>query len=204
MMIGFVFLFCLLFRWGVLYRVLLVVRWCQVLYSSGFLSVSSHYLILPGVGSLVVYGLGVSASTPNAQGLIFSLSSLQSALLSQGHTSLMHMSGSLLSRSQMHSATCCFSLHVQFCQTIKITVRLALSTYSFSRRDLTHQNIRLHWASHWPCDVSRSTITITEPIIWKKPHKHLISHDPFCYLLIRILKHLEICEVKDERKLKIC
>ena len=45
-MIGFVFLLCLLFRWGVLHRVLLVVGWCRVLYSSGFLSVSSHYLIL--------------------------------------------------------------------------------------------------------------------------------------------------------------
>ena len=45
LMIGFVFLFCLLSRWGVLHRVLLVVGWCQVLYSSGFLCVSSHYLI---------------------------------------------------------------------------------------------------------------------------------------------------------------
>ena len=41
-----------------------------VFYSSGFLCVSSHYLILPGVSSLVVYGLGVSAPTPKAQGLI--------------------------------------------------------------------------------------------------------------------------------------
>ena len=46
-MIGFLFLFCLLFRWGVLHRVPLVVGWCQVLYSGGFLCVSSHYLILP-------------------------------------------------------------------------------------------------------------------------------------------------------------
>ena len=46
-MIGFVFLFCLLFRWGFLHRVLLMAGWCQVLYSGGFLSVSSHYLILP-------------------------------------------------------------------------------------------------------------------------------------------------------------
>ena len=51
LMIAFVFLFCLLFRWGVLHRVLLVVGWCQVLYSSGFLCVSSHYLILPRVSS---------------------------------------------------------------------------------------------------------------------------------------------------------
>ena len=43
-----------------------------VLYSSGFLCVSSHYLILPRVSSLVVYGLGVSAPTPKAQGLISS------------------------------------------------------------------------------------------------------------------------------------
>ena len=45
----FVFLFCLLFRRGILHRVLLVVGWCGVLYSSGFLYVSSHYLILPRV-----------------------------------------------------------------------------------------------------------------------------------------------------------
>ena len=44
-MIGFAFLFCLLFRWGILHRVLLVVGLCLVLYSSGFLCVSSHYLI---------------------------------------------------------------------------------------------------------------------------------------------------------------
>ena len=52
-MIGFVFLFCLLFRWGILHRVLLVVGWCWVLYSSGFLCGSSHYLILPKVSYLV-------------------------------------------------------------------------------------------------------------------------------------------------------
>ena len=57
-MTGFVFLFCLLFTWGVLHRVLLVAGWFQVLYSSHFLCVSSHYLILPRVSSLVVYGLG--------------------------------------------------------------------------------------------------------------------------------------------------
>ena len=51
LMIGFVFLFCLLFRWCILHRVLLVVVWCQVLYSSGFLCVSSHYLTLPRVSS---------------------------------------------------------------------------------------------------------------------------------------------------------
>ena len=51
-MIGFVFLFCLLFRWGVLHRMLLVVGWCRVLYSSGFLCGSSHYLMLPRVSSL--------------------------------------------------------------------------------------------------------------------------------------------------------
>ena len=62
--------FCLLFRWGILHRVLLVAGWCQVLYSSSFLCVSSHYVILPTVSSLVVYGLGVSAPTSQAQGLI--------------------------------------------------------------------------------------------------------------------------------------
>ena len=70
LVIWFVFLFCLLFRWGVLHKVLLVVEWCRVLYSSDFLCVSSHYLILPRVSSLVIWGLGVSAPTPKAQGLI--------------------------------------------------------------------------------------------------------------------------------------
>ena len=46
-MIGFVFSLCLLFRWGILHKVLLVVGWCWVLYSSGFLCVSSRYLMLP-------------------------------------------------------------------------------------------------------------------------------------------------------------
>ena len=41
------------------------------LYSSGFLCVSSHYLILPQISSLVVYGLGVRAPTPKAQSLMF-------------------------------------------------------------------------------------------------------------------------------------
>ena len=54
LVIGFVFLFCLLFRWVILHRVLLIVGWCWVLYSSGFLCVSSHYLILCRVNSLVV------------------------------------------------------------------------------------------------------------------------------------------------------
>ena len=66
-MTGCVFLFCLLFRWD---RVLLVVGWCCILFSSGFLCVSFHYLILPRVSSLVVYGLGVSVPTSKAQGLI--------------------------------------------------------------------------------------------------------------------------------------
>ena len=65
-----VFFFRLLFRWGVLPRVLLVVGWCWVLYSSGFLCVSSHYLILCRVSSLVVKSLGVSVPAPKAQGLI--------------------------------------------------------------------------------------------------------------------------------------
>ena len=42
----------------------------QVLYSSGLLCVSSHYLIFPWVSSLVVWGLGVSAPTPEAQSLV--------------------------------------------------------------------------------------------------------------------------------------
>ena len=45
-MIGFVFLFCLLFRWGILHRVLQVLGWCLVLYSSGFLCVSSIWYSL--------------------------------------------------------------------------------------------------------------------------------------------------------------
>ena len=40
------------------------------LYSYGFLCVSSHYLILPRISSLVAQSLGVSAPTPKAQGLI--------------------------------------------------------------------------------------------------------------------------------------
>jgi len=36
----------------------------------GFLYVSSHYLILPRISSLVVQSLGVSAPTPKAQGLM--------------------------------------------------------------------------------------------------------------------------------------
>ena len=58
------------FRWGVLHRVLVVIGWCWVLYSSGFLCVSSYYLILPRVSSLVVWGLEISDPTPKAQGLI--------------------------------------------------------------------------------------------------------------------------------------
>ena len=43
----------LFFRWGVLHGVLLVVSWCWILHSSGFLCMSSHYLILPRVSSLI-------------------------------------------------------------------------------------------------------------------------------------------------------
>ena len=46
--------FCLLFRWGVLHRLLLVPGWCQVLYASGCLCASSQHLIAPRVSSLVV------------------------------------------------------------------------------------------------------------------------------------------------------
>ena len=49
LMIGFVFLFRLLFGWGILHRVLLVVGWYQGLYPNGFLYGSSHYLIPPRV-----------------------------------------------------------------------------------------------------------------------------------------------------------
>ena len=45
-MICFVFSFFLLFRWGLLHRALLVVGWFWVLYSGGFLCVTSHYLRL--------------------------------------------------------------------------------------------------------------------------------------------------------------
>ena len=47
------------------------------MYSSGFLCVSSHYLVLPRVCSLVVEGLGVSASTSKAQGLISDIERLR-------------------------------------------------------------------------------------------------------------------------------
>ena len=53
-----------------LHRVLMVAGGCWFLYSSGFLCVSSHYLILPRISFLVVYSLGVSPPTPKAQGLI--------------------------------------------------------------------------------------------------------------------------------------
>ena len=60
---------------------------CRVLYSSGFLCVSSHYLILPRVSSLVVQGLGVSAPTPKAQGLISQQLPVQQAKLASCSTS---------------------------------------------------------------------------------------------------------------------
>ena len=84
-MIGFVCLFCLLFRWSILHRVLLVVGWCWVLYSSGFLCVISHYLILPRVSYLVVYCLGVSAPTPKTQGLSYCIQSSTFHILSLEH-----------------------------------------------------------------------------------------------------------------------
>ena len=71
--LGFAFLFCLLFSWGILHRVLLVVGWYWVLYSSGFVCVSSHYFLHPRINSLVVLGLGVNAPTPKAWGLFSSL-----------------------------------------------------------------------------------------------------------------------------------
>ena len=73
-MIGCVFLSYLLFGWGVLHRVLLVAVWCRVLYWSGLLGGSAHYLIFPRVrSSLVVSGPGVSVPSPKAHGLISSL-----------------------------------------------------------------------------------------------------------------------------------
>ena len=73
-MIGCVFLSYLLFGWGVLRRVLLVAVWCRVLYWSGFLGGSAHYLIFPRVrSSLVVSGPGVSVLSPKAHSLISGL-----------------------------------------------------------------------------------------------------------------------------------
>ena len=60
-MIGFVFLSCLLFGWGGWHRVLLAVGWCRVLYSSGFLCGSSHYLILSMFRSSLVFCILESA-----------------------------------------------------------------------------------------------------------------------------------------------
>ena len=54
----------------------------MILYSSGFLCVSSHYLILPRVSSLVVEGLRVSAPTLKAQGLTSSCPSSSESLSS--------------------------------------------------------------------------------------------------------------------------
>ena len=42
LIIEFVFLSCLLFRWGILHWMLLSVGWCQFLYTSGCLYVNSH------------------------------------------------------------------------------------------------------------------------------------------------------------------
>jgi len=67
-MTGFVFLFCLLFRWHPAQGA--TGGWVMwVLYSSGFLCVSSHYLILPRVSSLVIQGFGISALAQKPQGL---------------------------------------------------------------------------------------------------------------------------------------
>ena len=66
-------LFCLLFRRSIHHRVLLVVGWCQALYSSGFPPCEFSLFDIPTVSSLVVYVLGVSAPTPKAQGLISSI-----------------------------------------------------------------------------------------------------------------------------------
>ena len=47
MMIGFVFSCCSLFRWDVLHRVLLVVGWCQVLYSGSTIPKLQLPVIVP-------------------------------------------------------------------------------------------------------------------------------------------------------------
>ena len=70
LMTGFVFLSCLLFRWGVLHRVLLVVGWCRVLYSSGFLCGSSH--IWSSLG-LVLWYLGSWSQCSHSKGSGFDL-----------------------------------------------------------------------------------------------------------------------------------
>ena len=61
---GLVSLFGLLFRWGSCTGCF----WWW--YSSGFLCMSSHYLVLLRVSSLVVKGLGINDSTPKARSLI--------------------------------------------------------------------------------------------------------------------------------------
>ena len=60
----------LVFTWGGLHKVLLLIGWYWVLYSSGFLCVSSHSFLLPRASSLVIWGLGVCTPTPKARGLI--------------------------------------------------------------------------------------------------------------------------------------
>ena len=68
LMTGFVFLFVVWMRYPVHGA---TGGWVmQVLHSSGFLWGNSHYLTLSRVSSLVVWGLGVGAPIPKAQGLI--------------------------------------------------------------------------------------------------------------------------------------
>ena len=67
----FVYLSYLLFGWGILHRVLLVVGWYWVSFSNGFLCGNSHHFIIPRArSSLVAYCLGVSAPSPKSQSLI--------------------------------------------------------------------------------------------------------------------------------------
>ena len=68
-MIGFVFFFCFLFRWGVLHSVLLV-RWVMLGLVFKWFLLSEFSLFYPRVSSLVVYGLGVRVFTPKSQGII--------------------------------------------------------------------------------------------------------------------------------------
>ena len=97
-MIGFVFLFCLLFRWDVRAR---CYWWLSDARSwhplcefplCEFPCVSSHYLILPRVNSLIVYGLGVSAPTTKAHSLISEGQDWQQNLCSRCRPSLQKLS----------------------------------------------------------------------------------------------------------------
>ena len=68
LMIGFVFLSCLWFGWGILLWVMPADGWCQVLDTGGGLCGSSHWLILPGIRkSPAVWCPGLRTPTPEVQ-----------------------------------------------------------------------------------------------------------------------------------------